>query len=382
MHNNEIIKYIEGHATPEEARRMEDWIIATDENAKKFNLLKAQHIASTFGETSDKVQIDQEYDKFHKKAQNQKTNKRFGTMLRFAASIILILGSGYILYTLTQADNDPIQIPEDAITLQTADDNIMVISEDGSAKVVDKKGNVLGAQSGAKLVYDNAPELEELLYNTLTVPYGKTFDLELSDGSKVTLNAGSSIKYPVKFLKNRSREVYLVGEAFFDVAHDPGHQFVVNADEMDITVLGTKFNVSSYPEDAMVSAVLVEGSVQISPSEENLDTKKTTQLDPGFKASLEKSNGQMTVHEADISLHTAWINGKIVFRHTPFKNIVKKLERHYDVEIINNNALLDNEVFTASFDIETIEEVLETFSKTYPINYQFNENKQLIINSN
>ncbi|TMU57361.1 FecR family protein [Flagellimonas algicola] len=382
MSTEEILKYIKGDASTEEAKQVEDWIISSDLNAKKYNLLKSQFIAATFNQTTDTVEVGREYEAFSKKAQQIKRIQGLRSLLKYAASIILVFGTGYILYTANLDDQEPVPIPENAITLQTADDKIMVISENGTAQVLDKQGNIVGAQSGSKLVYDNAPVLEELVYNTLTVPYGKTFDLQLSDGTKVTLNAGSSIKYPVKFLKDIHREVFLIGEAFFDVAHDVEHQFVVNADQMDITVLGTKFNVSSYPEDAMVNTVLVEGSVQISPTDEDQDMKTNTRLEPGFKASLEKSNGQVTIDEADISLHTAWINGKIVFRHTPFKNIVKKLERHYDVEIINNNQLLDNEVFTASFDIETIEEVLATFSKTYPIHYQYNEIKQLVINSN
>ncbi|WP_420400522.1 FecR family protein [Flagellimonas sp.] len=382
MSTEEILKYIKGDASTEEAKQVEDWIISSDRNAKKYNLLKSQFIAATFDQTSDEVEVGREYQTFSKKAQKLKRIQGLRSLLKYAASIIFVLGTGYILYTANLNDNEPVPIPENAITLETGDNNIMVISEDGTAKVLDKQGNIVGAQSGSKLVYDNTSELEELVYNTLTVPYGKTFDLQLSDGTKVTLNAGSSIKYPVKFLKEGNREVFLIGEAFFDVAHDAEHQFVVNADQMNITVLGTKFNVSSYPEDTMVNTVLVEGSVQISPVDEEQNMKTNTQLEPGFKASLEKRNGEVTVDEADISLHTAWINGKIVFRHTPFKNIVKKLERHYNVEIINNNQLLDDEVFTASFDIETIEEVLATFSKTYPINYQFNEIKQLVINSN
>lgn len=383
MHDKEIIEYIKGNTSSEEAKQMEDWIFSSERNTKKYNLLKAKHVASNFHKTASEVDVANEYKKFNKSIQEFKKTILVYTVLKYAASILLVLGLGYILYTADPGNKAPIQVPQNAITLQTGDNNIMVISENGTAQVIDKQGNIVGAQSGSKLVYDNAAQLGELIYNTLTVPYGKTFNLELSDGTKVTLNAGSSLKYPVKFLKGSIREVFLIGEAFFDVTHDEEQQFVVNADMMNITVLGTKFNVSSYPEDALINTVLVEGSVQISSSDNSQSTiTGNTLLDPGYKASWVKNKKQVSVQKTDISLHTAWIDGKIIFRHMPFKNIVKKLERHYDVKIINNNGLLDDEVFTASFDIETIEEVLETFNKTYPIDYQFIEDKQLIINSN
>jgi ferric-dicitrate binding protein FerR (iron transport regulator) len=102
-------------------------------------------------------------------------------------------------------------------------------------------------------------------------------------------------------------------------------------------------------------------------------------LEPGFKAEWNKYNKQILIEEADIAMHTDWLNGKIILRHVPFKNIVKKLERHYNVEIVNNNPKLDQELFTASFDIETIDQVFQTFNLTYEMDYKIND-RQIIIN--
>jgi len=102
-------------------------------------------------------------------------------------------------------------------------------------------------------------------------------------------------------------------------------------------------------------------------------------LKPGFIASWNKHNKEISIEKADIAIHTAWIEGRILFRHLEFRNIIRKLERHYDVTIINNNKKLDEEFFTASFDVETIEQVLEVFHKNYNINYSI-INEQIIIN--
>ena len=135
----------------------------------------------------------------------------------------------------------------ESITIQLEDGNTQIINENRTSQLIDKNGNVLGQQSGNQLVYNSDVKNDVLVYNTLTVPYGKQFELQLSDGTNVHLNAGTSLKYPVKFVKGKNREVFLNGEAFFNVAKEVNHPFIVNANEIDVRVLGTQFNISSYP---------------------------------------------------------------------------------------------------------------------------------------
>ncbi|WP_457611141.1 FecR family protein, partial [Lutibacter sp.] len=193
------------------------------------------------------------------------------------------------------------------------------------------------------------------------------------------LNSGTSLKYPVKFLKGESRQVFLNGEAFFDVAKDSIHPFIVNMNDVGVRVLGTKFNTSSYPENDYINTVLVEGAVRLFNNTSVYNKINSTLLSPGYKASWDKHNNKISIDKADIALHTAWIKGRIIFKHLSFKSIIKKLERQYDVTIMNNNKTLNNEFFTASFDTETIEQVMETFHKNYGIDYSI-INHQIIIN--
>lgn len=311
---------------------------------------------------------------------NQQKVKYLGLSLnifKYAAIVFLFLGLGYIYQKGFFSNKSNLVIPTESITLQLENGNIEIINENGTSQIVDKKGNVVGKQDGRQLVYSDKSEKETLIYNTLTVPYGKRFEVQLSDGTHVYLNAGTSLKYPVNFIEGENRQVFLKGEAYFNVKKDTKHPFIVNANEIDIRVLGTQFNVSSYPEDKSINTVLVEGSVSI--YKENTNYNETaTYLKPGFKAAWQKNSDEVYVEEADIEMHTAWINGRIIFRHLPFNSIIKKLERHYNVTINNNNELLGNELISASFDIEKIEDVFRAINGIHPIDYIIENNKIII----
>jgi ferric-dicitrate binding protein FerR (iron transport regulator) len=251
-----------------------------------------------------------------------------------------------------------------------SDGSVKVIDEKGNFKIKDKDGNELGTQNGNAIVYNDKVKIEKLVYNTLTVPYGKRFALKLSDGTKVNLNAGTSLRYPVKFMKGQNRQVYVEnGEAYFNVTKDVKHPFIVSNNNVNVRVLGTQFNISSYPEDISVSTVLVEGSVSLYDNDGIYKSEKATLLKPGYLADWNKRNKSIKIEKADIEVHTAWINGRIILKHMKFGNIIKKLERHYDVKINNNNKSLEEELITATFDIETIEQVFEVIKELHPIKY-------------
>lgn len=380
MLDQKIYKYLRGTATSKEEKEVQEWIVSSDQNAKRFLEIKAKYVASTLDETD--VGLDASFQGIVNAKKPSSRNGRHLPLaiLKSAAILAILVGLGFIFRnTIVDSRTAPV-IPGDAIILQLENGNIEVISEGGEAKVVDSEGNVLGAQQGAQLVYkNNGTSQEEITYNTLTVPYGKRFDLLLSDGTQITLNSGTSLKYPVQFLKTKNRQVFLDGEAFFNVAKDSVNPFIVNANGLNVRVLGTKFNLSSYPEDQYVNTTLLEGSVSVYNKQDTFDSSNASLLEPGFKAEWNKYNKQISVEEADIAMHTDWLNGKIILRHVPFKNIVKKLERHYNVEIVNNNPELDEELFTASFDVETIDQVFKTFNLTYEMEYKIND-RQIIIN--
>jgi len=202
----------------------------------------------------------------------------------------------------------------------------------------------------------------------------------LSDGTVVYLNSGTSLKYPVKFIEGQNRKVFLNGEAYFDVSEDKNNAFVVNAQELDVQVFGTEFNVIAYPEDHETDVVLVEGSVGLSEKGSINKDKSKTFLKPGFKGSFDREQKTINTSKVNTRLYTSWMKGNIVFRNESFDNIVTRLERHYNISIINNNKALANETFNATIEteIETIEDVLNFFNKVYEIQYQIVNNKIII----
>lgn len=311
--------------------------------------------------------------------------KRFnGSGLRkyaaIAAIFIGVLTTGYFYQQgYFNGSQDAVLIPNvEAITLELDNGNIEVLNEDGTTQVMDANGNVVGTQQGNQLVYTDEAVTESMVYNTLNVPYGKRFEVSLSDGSKAYLNAGSSLKYPIKFLKGENRQVYLYGEAFFDIATDKEHPFIVNADELNVQVLGTEFNVSHYSEEPNIEVVLVEGSVGMYIEGEDFDNDQNTVLVPGTKGSFDRTNSSIDTREVVTSTYTSWVEGRLIFRNMPLDNILKKLERHYNIVIENTNKELGREEFNAGFQNETINEVLQALQTTYGISYTIKENKVII----
>ena len=312
--------------------------------------------------------------------EESKKSKRiyFMNFVKYAAVFILIFGLGYYSNNnFVIIDEIPKITPKaNDIVLSSGDDQV-VINNDASQEKGNKifsKTNLI--QKNNLLIYNDSLELNELVYHTLKVPYGKRFNILFSDGSKVSLNSGSILKYPVKFLSNQKREVFLQGEAYFDVAEDKSNLFVVNSEGINVEVYGTKFMVKNYSEDFTSDIVLVSGSVKI----QNSLNKTSLLLKPGHKGSVNKVDFKITETKVNTKIYTSWIDGEVIFRMETFDQILKKLERLYNVTIINNREESLNELFNAAIDVnnEDIEMVLEYFNKIYNIEYKIFNNKIII----
>lgn len=296
-----------------------------------------------------------------------------------AAVFIAVLTIGYFYQqgAFHTADENMLVPTNASITLQLEDGTIQVIDPNATKDVRDIDGNLVASQAQSQLDYSETNAMEELVYNTLKVPYGKRFDVVLSDGTIIYLNSGTELKYPVSFLSEGNREVFVEGEAYFDVTSDKARPFIVNAEALNVEVLGTEFNVLAYPEDGFTDVVLVEGSVGMYDDVSADET--ATILSPGFKGVYNKTAQSIATEKVNTSVYTAWRNGELVFRQMPLDNILKKLERHYNITIVNNNKALGQEVFNASFKDQSIEKVLGYLNSLYGIEYKI-ENNRIIIN--
>ncbi|MFA9188173.1 FecR domain-containing protein [Flavobacterium sp. FBOR7N2.3] len=298
-------------------------------------------------------------------------------LFQYAAIFVGLLSLVYVFQYKTDTQTKTI-IPDDAIQLVLENGDIQVLSPNGEKQIIKKDGGVVASQKENKISYSSSNSMNKLVYNEIKIPYGKTFEITLSDGTEVNMNAGSSLKYPVQFIKGHNREVVLEGEAFFSVTKDKAHPFIVKTRGVNVKVLGTKFNLSSYKEEADINTVLVEGSVSLS----NVGVpNNNTMLVPGEKGTWNNQKAAIAVKKVDTRIYTEWMTGELVFRKAAFKDIIIRLERSYNVTIENTKKELLDKKFNASFNknIESIEEVLTAMSKIQDFTFK-REGKLIKIN--
>ncbi|MEX0362918.1 MAG: FecR family protein [Allomuricauda sp.] len=199
---------------------------------------------------------------------------------------------------------------------------------------------------------------------------GEKEEVVLSDGTKVTVNANSVLSYPANFTGN-TREVLLKGEAFFEVTENKEKPFIVNTNEgMDIKVLGTVFNVKSYPEDKKVETTLVSGKVQVVERKDN----KTVLLYPSQRATYNKSDDRLIIDKVQTEPLISWKDGKLIYDEAPLREVIKDLEREYHVSFLVNSEELLEYKFKGVFDNLSIDQVLSLFELSSPIKCTLKQN--------
>lgn len=373
-----IQKKLSNGLTREEERMFYQWLNENKENRLLFRRLDELRKQGLVASDFDEGDLEAKWmNILRSHAQNKDRMPKHGMLykpfLNYAAIFLALMATLYMGWLLAPSTTQTNELDPNAITLRLQTGETRMLS-DGEADVLeDGKGHVLGTIKPTLIDYTTATKQSALVYNTLTVPFGKRFSVLLSDSSKVELNAGSSLKYPIRFLDKGHRQVFLTGEAFFEVQENKAHPFIVTTASMDVRVLGTSFNVTAYAEEDDVHAVLVEGSVDLYKTKTAYSPSTATRLSPGQKGAW-GADEKATVKEVDTQIYTGWRSGKLILRKMRFEEIIRKLERHYNIQIENEYKRLDNRVFTATFDIETINEVLETFRVETQFHYEIIQN--------
>ena len=229
------------------------------------------------------------------------------------------------------------------------------------------------------MLQKNRNGTEETANHQVLVQNGKQSQLiVLSDGTRVWINASSSLKYPESFGR-RQRSVWLDGEAYFEVAENTARPFVVHTDMVDVKVLGTCFNVTAYLSDRKVTTTLVEGKLEIWTGQSEKTNVAT--LEPNQQVVYMKDDNTIVLRDVDSRLHTAWKDGYYKFYNTPFHEIAERLEKMYNVQIIFADKSLRQIPYTGTFVQEqSIREVLEIMRGVKPFKYTI-KNQQVTINN-
>ncbi|MCR9227184.1 MAG: DUF4974 domain-containing protein [Flavobacteriaceae bacterium] len=356
-------KYLNGKCTVEEKKLVESYL---------------DSFQGDTGRNADidfKLDIEQQlWEKIKAKTLQTKKTKVlplvYRNMMKYAA---VFIGAGFLLfwgYNAYKTDQDILNADKKEIVLQTGQDQ-KSIDEHTVDEIVDESGNVIASIQNGILQYRQNTKNGDFAFNEVIVPSGKTFQIVLADGTLVHLNAGSHFRFPVGFHPSKGREVYLSGEGYFEVAKDDSSPFVVQANDMEVTVLGTHFNVSAYLGEPQ-HTVLVEGSVSVN----NQKTDSHEIIKPGQKAVI-KGNG-MVVNTVDVKDYTGWTQNVLTFRDELFPNIIKKIERRYNVTIVNNYPELDNARFNGKFKNESILSLMNTFKESANFEYKIEKGKIVI----
>ncbi len=264
------------------------------------------------------------------------------------AALILILLSGSVYYFIRpdqKAVQQPLVLsaPVPAGDVAPGGNKAMLTLDDGSVIILDSANNgILGEQGEVEVkkldnglvayqTNNGGPAAEEkIFYNTISTPRGGEYQVTLSDGTKVWLNAASSIRFPTAF-RGSERQVQITGEVYFEVVRNEAKPFKVSAGKSAIEVLGTHFNVNAYDDEALVRTSLLEGAVKVFAAGESEQQVKI--LRPGQQASMTKSGRINVVNNIDTEEVMAWKNGLFVFKSTDLRSIMRQVARWYDVDI-------------------------------------------------
>lgn len=245
-----------------------------------------------------------------------------------------------------------------------------LIRPDGQNIQVEKNQSVFSYQKVEnKLVINDSIEVgrsekqNEKALNQLNVPFGKTSVVLLADGSKVHLNAGSRLVFPETFVGDK-REVFLSGEAFFEIRKDERHPFIVATTDINVEVKGTKFNLSAYASDAFYETVLTEGKVRIRQNRAAI-FHEATDLEPNQIASFDRMNKVTGVKKVDVENYILWKDGILKFESSDFSQVVRKLERYYNICFSFQNLLLKDLKISGKLDLNgSKESVIEILAST------------------
>lgn len=342
-----------------EKEELTSWLQASPQNKKIYARLQEKSFSEDIARYQQ-ISTTRGLDNYRRRY--VQTNKRLlGKWYWAAAVAVFIIGIATLFFyqeehpTVAKTTISP---GSSKAMLILNNGEIISLSEKNKTEIVATEELSI-RNEGSRLRYtasENTKNEQANNYNELIVPKGGEFTLTLSDGTKVWLNSQSKIRYPVIF-NDITREVYLEGEAYFEVAKDPQHPFHVNArNGVNIEVLGTSFNVRSYTDENAIETVLEEGSVRMSQG------KDAVILSPGNKA-VYLPNEPIQLTTVNTELYTAWRHGQYIFMEESVENILKQLSRWYDIEVFYSNEAAKSVVFSGDVrkydDINTLLEAME-----------------------
>ncbi|MFA4870062.1 MAG: FecR domain-containing protein [Pedobacter sp.] len=368
-----IKKYNEGTCTPEEKELLESWYLkAASENEDELHEPNYQDAKR---EIWAKISSERPVQ----------VKKRL-LVPAIAAAAVLVLTVGIALFVNQKYHETEVEVETLKVNnVEPGGNKAFLILADGrKISLTDVENGNLAEQSGIRinktadgqLVYEVAAATSkngtsaEAVYNTIETPLGGQYQVKLNDGTKVWLNAGSKLRYPVLFAGNE-RKVELIGEGYFEVTHDQRKPFKVISAEQTVVVLGTRFNVNNYQDEAVVKTTLLEGSVRVTANQ------LTKLLKPGEQAS--QSGKEIKVRTVDVEQVMAWHKGDFAFEGVALKSIMRQISRWYDVDVVYQGEIADVEFGGSISRSKNITEVLKVLEMTQGVHFKIEGRRVLVM---
>ena len=214
----------------------------------------------------------------------------------------------------------------------------------------------------------SASKTDRISYAEIYSPMGARTHFELPDGSSGWLNSGSTLKFPVKF-HGSTRKVSLIGEAYFDLEKNHKKPFVVKVGSLEVMALGTRFNVLDYPDDKSMHVTLESGKVVVNAIYRNKKVVRIAELEPDQQVTIQKGSMKSQKRKVDSKNYTSWKHGMLIFRNEPMNEVINRLERWYNVEIVMKDNEIETYCYRATFEDETLNEALTLLKLTSPIDF-------------
>ena len=330
-----IQKSLKGKLSESEEKLLSDWRKVSEENEHAFQRMISEDFYTVGMEKLETYDYRVAYGRFLQKKYQRRRKRRFLISMARVAAVALPFVMAVVLYVGLNREEEQTLRPSLAsnilpgtskAVLTLANGQMIPLGKETTDSTIITDGTQISA-SGSGITYADGGESEAVVYNKLDIPRGGEFCLTLSDGTRVWLNSETSIQYPVVF-GTKERRVFIQGEAYFEVAKDAKKPFTVQFMSSSVTVLGTSFNIRAYPEEKQSQTTLAEGSVRIySPGSSML-------LKPGEQAEVSALSGEMVKQEVEVKNFTSWKDGRFVFEQQPLEDIMRTLERWYDIRVI------------------------------------------------
>lgn len=316
---NSIVRSLTGMATEEEMRAVLQWKESSSENAQTICEIEQALVISDLALSAGNFDKKAAWDKINKRRETRNSRQRTLTVIGYAASVIIAIGVSWF----------------------------------------------------ASQFYFNRNISKT---NVIETPAGSRTMITMEDGTKIWMNAKSKVTYPSHF-SGKSREIEMEGEAYFEVKKDKKRPFRIKTAEINIEVLGTSFNVKSYPEEKRITTTLVEGKVAIWRSG---NQSHRVDLSPLQKAIYNRTN--QSINKSDISAEhlngiTGWMNNKMIFENETFGSIAVKLERSYNAEIVFEDPEISKHRFSGTFEGMSIEQALNALQYASEFKYEIKKNR-------